>query len=505
MSSPAISQVFRPAPSPFSHAEIMRVMFGVMICIFLAALDQTAVVPAIPAIARDLAAYTQLSWIVAAYLITSTISTPVYGKLSDIYGRRRLLITCLAVFIITSLLCATAQSLTQLIWYRALQGLGGGGLMALTQAAIADVVSPRERGRYQGYISAVWATSSLCGPLVGGLVAQHLSWRWIFWINLPIGVGAMWVCHNGLRRLSPPVLPGRSRLDIIGMLLLAGSISVLLLALGWGGSVYAWGSFEILGLAGLGGFLLLLLILQELRARDPLLPPRVFRSSSYVANVIVSTLAATVTFTCVFTIPLYFQFARGVTATQSGVYVVPYMLASAAGNIIGSRWGRHFGAMRSGLRIATALGFTGLALLAAVPINAPVWVVVIAMIVAGSGIGMCLIGSITSAQNALSAQDIGAGTGALLVLRLVGGASGSTLAGAIIASGLIALRHTASSTAPLAANSLHHGAPALVDLGWSFAMVYATAAVLAVIAFFVTLWMPNTRLRESLHAVPISE
>jgi EmrB/QacA subfamily drug resistance transporter len=495
----------------------MRVIFGVMICILLAALDQTAVVPAIPAIAGDLGSYAGLSWVVAAYLITSTISTPVYGKLSDIYGRRRLLVTCLAVFIATSLSCAAAQSLGQLIWFRALQGLGGGGLMALTQAAIADVVSPRERGRYQGYISIVWATSSLCGPLVGGFVAQHFSWRWIFWINFPIGLAAMWVCHNGLRRLPAQVRPGRPRLDVIGMLLLAGAISVLLLALGWGGSVYAWGSLEILGLDGLGGFLLLLLILQELRARDPLLPPHVFRSASYVANVIVSTFAATLTFTCVFTIPLYFQLGRGVTAAESGVYVVPFMLASAAGNIIGSRWGSRFGAMRGVLRIASFLGCAGLVLLAVLPLTAPVWTVIIAMILAGSGIGMCLIGSITSAQNALSAQDTGAGTGALLVLRSVGGASESTLAGAIIASGSIAIHHAAGASASIETNPLHHGASTLADLagsgltaagnhlGWSFVMVYAAAAVLAAITFCVTLWMPDTRLRESLHAAPISE
>lgn len=165
----------------------------------------------------------------AAYLITSTISTPVYGKLSDLYGRRRLLTTCIVFFIATSLLCAAAQSLRQLIWFRALQGLAGGGMMALTQALIADVVSPRERGRYQVYISAVWAIASLCGPLVGGFVAQHLSWRWILWINFPIGASAMGVRKNALRRLSPRAHAGLPRLDIIGMLLLAGSIFVLLL------------------------------------------------------------------------------------------------------------------------------------------------------------------------------------------------------------------------------------------------------------------------------------
>jgi len=454
---------------------------------------------------------------VAAYLITSTISTPVYGKLSDIYGRRRLLITCIVFFISTSLLCAVAQSLGQLIWFRALQCLAGGGLMALTQAVIADVVSPRERGRYQVYISAVWATASLCGPLVGGFAAQNLSWRWIFLINLPIGAVALWVCSNALRRLSPPVRAGTGRLDIIGMLLLAGTISVLLLALGWGGSVYAWRSFEILGLVSLGSVLLLLLIVHEHWARDPPLPPRVFLSSSYVANIIVSTLAATLMFTCLFTIPLYFQLARGVTPMQSGIYVVPFMLASAAGNVAGSRWGRHFGTMRGGLRIAAFLSFAGLTLLAVLPLNAPLWTVIIALILAGHGIGVSLIGSITSAQNALSAQDIGAGTGALLVLRSVGGAGGSTLAGAIIGSGLVAIRQTADGARAVAANSVQHDAPALADiagsglsaagahLGWNFAMVYGTAAALAAIAFVVALWMPNTLLRASLHSVPISK
>lgn len=495
----------------------MRVMFGIMICILLAALDQTAVIPAVPAMASDLGSYTGLSWVVAAYLITSTISAPVYGKLSDIYGRRRLLITCLALFIVTSMLCGAARSLHQLVSFRALQGLGGGGLIALTQAAIADVVSPRERGRYQAYISAVWAIASLSGPLVGGFVAQSFSWRWIFWSNLPIGAAAMWVCQNGLRRVSPPVRRGRPRLDIIGMLLLSGAISVLLLALGWGGTIYAWGSYQILGLAGLGTCLLLLLILQELRAHDPLLPPRVFMSSSYIAYVIVSTLTSVLLFMCLFTIPLYFQYVRGATAAQSGICVAPFMLASAFGNFAGSRWARQFGTARGCLRIASSLACTGLVLLAVVSLNAPVWAVIAAMVVAGPGMGGCLIGSMMGSQNALGAQDIGSGTGALLVLRSVGGASGSTIAGAIIASGLIAVERTADRAAPVAAPSMQHGAADLAHiaegsitaasahLGWSFAMVYAIAAVFAAISFLVALWMPNTRLREALHAVPISE
>jgi hypothetical protein len=264
-------------------------------------------------------------------------------------------------------------------------------------------------------------------------------------------------------------------------------------------------SYEILGLVGLGGVLVVLLIVQEHRSRDPLLPPRVFLSSSYVANVIVSTMAATLMFTCVFAIPLYFQLARGVTATRSGIYVVPFMLASAAGNVVGSRWGRHFGTMREGLRIAAFMRCVGLALLAALPLSAPMWADIIAMTLAGHGIGICLIGSITSAQNALSAQDIGAGTGALLVLRSVGGASGSTLAGAIIGSGLIAIHQTADS-APALGDAAGSGLAASgVNLAWSFAMVFAATALLAAIAFLTTLRMPNTPLRGALHAAPISE
>lgn len=471
-------------------------------CVLLGALDQTVVIPALPAIGSELGSYSQLSWIVSVYLITATISTPVYGKLSDIYGRRRLLIACIAIFIATSTLCATAQSFDQLVWFRGFQGLGGGGLVALTQAAIADVMSPRERGRYQGYISAVWAIASVSGPLVGGFMTQSLSWRSIFWINLPVGIAAMWACHNGLRRFASPVRSSKPKLDVVGMFVLAGALAVLLLALAWGGNMYSWGSCQIVGLISLGISLLGLLIMQELRASDPLLPPRVFASSSYVTNLIISTLTSLLLFMCLFTIPLYFQFARGATPMESGLYVAPFMLASAAGNVAGSRWARDFGTPRGGLRMACFLCCAGLILLAALPLSAPVWLVIVALIITGPGVGGCLIGSIMSAQNALKVQDIGAGTGALLVLRSVGGASGSTLAGAIIASGLVAIHNTAGGAAA-AARSLQHGS--VTDLAWSFGMVYAVAAIFAAIAFVVSLRMPDVPLRDSAHLVPIAE
>jgi EmrB/QacA subfamily drug resistance transporter len=505
------SQVDQPAPTMLSHAEIMRVMSGIIICILLVALDQTVVIPALPAIGSELGAYSQLSWIVAAYLITSTISTPIYSKLSDIYGRRRLLVVCIALFIATSILCAVARSLSQLIWFRALQGLGGGGLMALTQAAIADVMSPRERGKYQGYISAVWALTSIGGPLVGGFMTQTFSWRLIFWINLPVGAVAMWTCHNGLRRLAAPKLSSKPKLDIIGMLLLSGSLSLLLMALGWGGDVYPWVSIQILGLAGVGILLLPLLVLQEMRARDPLLPPSVFSSKSYVTNVIVSTLASLLMFMCLFTIPLYFQLARGTTAAQSGFYLAPLLLSSAAGNIFGSRYAKRFGTLRGELRIASVLSCAGFILLAVLPLDAAVWMILVAMVITGLGIGSSFIGSIMSAQNALSAKDTGSGTGALLVLRAVGGAGGSSLAGAIIAAGLATIEKTGTTVSAPASHglaALTHAigaGQATVHLGWSFGMVYAVAALFAAASLVVTIVMPNTRLREAAHFIPLSE
>lgn len=472
----------------FSHADVLRVISGVVLCILLAALDQTVVIPAVPAIGADLQGYDKLSWIVAAYLIASTVSTPIYGKLSDSFGRRRLLTVCIGLFIVTSVLCALAQSIEQLIWFRALQGLGGGGLMALAQAAIADVAPPRERGRYQGYLSAVWAIASISGPLVGGFVAEHWSWRWIFWMNLPLGAAAMWACHRGLRRIQPPAHAVKPRIDYVGMALLTAAISTLLVGLGEGGHEFAWISKEFLGVIMLGGFLLFALVLQERRTADPVLPPAVFANASYVASVLISTLAAVVLFICLFTIPLYFQLARGSTAAASGLFVAPFMLANVAGNLLGSRYARRHGTMRGALRMATATSCVGLILLSMLSVNAPAWLTIIAMVITAPGVGVCLLGTIMSAQNAVQPRDIGAGTGALLVLRSVGGAVGSTLAGAVLAIGAGSMHGLAEHSEELVVASGQ-------NVSGSFSMIYAIAAGIFFGAFLVTLFMPNTPLR----------
>jgi len=495
MSQAVTSNSHLRSPVALSGRELVRVMIGVMLCILLAALDQTVVIPALPSIGNELNAFSGLSWIVAAYLITSTISTPIYSKLSDIYGRKRLLLICITLFVASSILCAMAQSLPQLIWFRALQGLTGGGLMALTQSALADVMSPRERGRYQAWISGVWAAASVGGPILGGMIAGGLSWRWIFWINLPLGVAAIWACQNGLRRLPQPKRSGRASLDYVGMLLLSGSLSLILLALGWGGATYAWASYEIIGLFCVGFLLLFLLVFNELYVRDPLLPPRVFSNISYVANISISTITAVMMFICLYTIPLHFQLARGVTTAESGIFLAPYMLAGAIGSIFGSRYSRLHGTMRGEMRVGTSLGIVGLVILAILPLDAPNWQLIAAMSVAGAGAGASNIGTMLLAQSSLSLRDIGAGTGALIVLRAVGGATGSSLAGAIIAAGVHVSR----------AGGDPAGVPDALSQHSYFATAYLVAAALAAVNFIITLLMPDTKLRGTAETTPMPE
>ena len=429
-------QAHEEPPLRFTHQQILKVLSGILLCIFLAAIDQTVVIPAVPAIAADLNGFNHLAWIVSAYLLTSTAMTPIYGKLSDIYGRRRLLLIALSIFAVTSVLCAVAGSLGQLLVARALQGVGGAGLMAMAQAAIADVVSPRERGRYQGYMASTWGLASVAGPVIGGWVTEALSWRWIFWINLPIALVAMILCDRALRLL--PVRPRQARIDWTGAAFLTGAVTSWLLVLSWGGVEFPWTSPPIiaLGLAGLA--LIALLGWQERRFPDPLLPPRLFANVVFVRGVAVAFCGALALFGGSFLLPLFFQLVGGADAAMSGALLVPFLGANCVGAIVAGWLSRRRGKMKA-IMVAGLVGcLIGFLLLAFVGPGTPRPVIVCFQLILGFSLGMVMPSSLVTVQNAAEHRDIGAATGCLLFLRSMGGAFGSTLVGALLAGGFAA-------------------------------------------------------------------
>ncbi len=494
----------------FTHREILRVLSGILLCIFLAAIDQTVVIPAVPAIAADLHGFGHLSWIVSAYLLTSTAATPIYGKLSDIYGRRALLLPAIVVFVIGSLLCGASFSLWHLIAARALQGIGGGGLMAMAQAAIADVVAPRERGKYQGYMASAWGVASIAGPVLGGWITDQFSWRWIFWINLPIGILALLLCNRGLRML---VVPRRAtRIDYVGAALLASWTTACLLLMTWGGNVYGWASPQVLGLAAVAVALLAALVWQERRASDPLLPPRVFANGVFVRGVTIASMASAGTFGAIFLLPLFFQLLRGASAEAAGVLIVPYLAFNVMGAYASGQFARKLGRGRGILLGGLATGTAGYALLATVGATTPQLLIVAAMAVVGFGIGACMPTSLVVVQNSAERRDVGAATGSLLFLRSMGGAFGTTIAGSLLASRFAAgvAAHGGGRTVDLSAlrgqAAAGHGALALDPalrtvarqaLASGFHAGFLILALLLAAAFAICLGLRDLALKSS--------
>lgn len=429
-SSPSTEPPSDFGPPVFSHQEKIVIFFGLMLGMFLAALEQTIVATALPGIAADLQSAEHLSWVVSAYLLTSTAATPIYGKLSDLYGRKLMLQVAIGIFLLTSLLCGLAQSMTQLVIYRALQGLGGGGLLAMAHATIADIVTPRERGRYQAYIASTFAVASVAGPVLGGLFTEHLSWHWIFWINLPFGLAALVVSEKTLKRLHVKRL--RHKIDYAGAVLIVAAVCCVLLVTTMGGNEFAWTSPVIFGL-GTGAVVLFgLSIWQERRAPEAILPPRLFRNANYVIAMSSSLLLSMIMIGGLVFMPLFLQMVYQMPAGESGLLLIPLTCTSVMGAITAGQLVARTGRYKHFPMIGLAFVLVAMTLLGTVSATTPYWLTAIFMGLSGYGIGLFMPVMLISVQNSIEHRDLGVGTASVSFFRSMGGSFGVALFSAVL-------------------------------------------------------------------------
>jgi EmrB/QacA subfamily drug resistance transporter len=418
----------------FSPSEIATIMSGLMLALFLASLDQTIVATSLSTMARDLDGWQLMPWVVSAYLITSTTTTPIYGRLSDLYGRRPVLLVAISLFVGASVLCALAQSMPQLIGARLIQGLGGGGLRSVSQAIVADIVPPRERGRYQGYFTSTFAVSSTLGPVLGGFFADYLSWHWIFWINIPLGFLAIALSYRNLKRLRVP--SQKPVIDWLGAVLILASATPLLIGVGRVEQAGGWISPGVLGPIALGLICVVGLILWERVAPEPMLPLRLFANATFSLASAASFLTAMVMIGLIIIVPIGYELVAGISANQAGIRLIPITAGTALGSFIAgqlvSRTGRY--------RIFPIIGASAMTLvcatLAYVGIGRSPPLDLTATTILGLSFGFQMSPMTITVQNALDRRDIGVGMSCMMFFRLMGGAFGVALLSSVLISGL---------------------------------------------------------------------
>jgi EmrB/QacA subfamily drug resistance transporter len=462
----------KPSLAEAPAASGVRLAFAAIVLAMLpAVLDQTILATALPTVAADLGRLADLSWVVAAYVVASTASTPIWGKLGDRHSRKRLLELQLVLFVGASALCGLAQDLTQLVIVRAVQGVAAGGLMTLAMATVGDLVEPRERGRYQGYIAATFAGAAALGPLAGGLLVDHASWRWIFYVNVPVGVAAFAALRAKLpsRPVERPSVP----LDSLGGALLAGATGAFMLVCVWGGQRYAWDSAEIVALLGATALLAVLLVVRERRAADPIVPLRM------LAKPVVSIASAGLFFgtgalfaVTVF-VPVFLQKAVGLDPTEAGLLLVPMMVGTTVSTTLSGRRMAKTGRYRHFPVIGLGVMTVSLGLLAALAGQRSAVATGLCLLVFGLGFGLVSQMLVIAVQNSVERTQLGIATATTTFFRALGGSVGAAGLGAVFA-----------------ARSAHG------DIAHAVQTVFLVAAPLAALAALVLLWLPDEELER---------